>query len=131
MRSPRALRCCVAAPPYLVPDTNPSRLLRIQMLPDPKWVSDTGFLPMKLAFIGGGNMARAIVGGLVSKGVARAADIVVVEIDAVARLKLISEFGVRAIEKPGPEPRQVDIVLFALKPPQMRQAAAAAPPHLL
>jgi pyrroline-5-carboxylate reductase len=32
---------------------------------------------MKIAFIGGGNMARAILGGLVGKGT-RAADIVVV-----------------------------------------------------
>src|SRR5258708_4633156 len=86
---------------------------------------------MKLAFIGGGNMARAIVGGLVSKGVARAADIVVVEIDAVARLKLIAEFGVRAIERPGPERREVDIVLLAVKPQQMGEAAAAAAPHLV
>jgi pyrroline-5-carboxylate reductase len=41
---------------------------------------------MKIAFIGGGNMARAIIGGLVDKGT-RPTDIVVVEIDPTARLE--------------------------------------------
>jgi len=85
---------------------------------------------LKIAFIGGGNMARAIIGGLVSKGVARAANIVAIELDAVARLKLISEFGVQAVEKPGAELKSVDLVIFAVKPQQMREAAAAVAPHL-
>jgi pyrroline-5-carboxylate reductase len=83
-----------------------------------------------LVFIGGGNMARAIIGGLISKGVASAAHIGVLEPDAIARLKLISEFGVKAIDKPGPELAGANTVVFAVKPQQMREAAQAVAPHL-
>jgi pyrroline-5-carboxylate reductase len=84
---------------------------------------------VRIAFIGGGNMGRAIIGGLTAKGT-RAADIVVVEPDAIARLKMVSEFGVTAIEKAGPELGKAGMLLFAVKPQQMRAAALAAAPHL-
>jgi pyrroline-5-carboxylate reductase len=77
---------------------------------------------MKIAFVGGGNMARAVIGGLVSKGT-RASDIVVVEIDAIARLKLVAEFGVATVESPGKELADVDAVVLAVKPQHMREAA--------
>ena len=77
---------------------------------------------MKIAFVGGGNMARAIIGGLISKGT-RASDIVVVEIDAIARLKLVAEFGVATVERPGTELFGVDAVVLAVKPQHLREAA--------
>ena len=48
-----------------------------------------------VAFIGGGNMASAIVGGLVAAGRA-ARDILVVEPFEVQRARLLAEFGVTA-----------------------------------
>ena len=77
---------------------------------------------MKLAFIGGGNMGRAIIGGLTAKGI-RARDISVVELDAAARARLESDFGVAAVEVPGEELRQADVVVLAVKPQNMREVA--------
>jgi hypothetical protein len=64
---------------------------------------------MKIAFIGGGNMARAIIGGLVAKG-SRAADTRGGGARCRRPLKLVSEFGVAAIEKPGSQLVGVDVV---------------------
>ena len=81
---------------------------------------------MKIAFIGGGNMARAIIGGLVAKGAAKSTDITVIEPDASARLRLLAEFGVRAYEAPGPELAGTEAVILAVKPQNMRAAAEKA-----
>jgi pyrroline-5-carboxylate reductase len=79
---------------------------------------------MNIVFIGGGNMGRAIIGGLVAKGI-RASDITVVEVDASARARLGTEFGVATVEAPGDELREADVVVLAVKPQSMREAARA------
>ena len=84
---------------------------------------------MKIAFIGGGNMARAIIGGLVAKRI-RASDISVVEIDGAARLRLVAEFGVTSHEAPGPQLANADVLVLAVKPQNLREAALAAAAHL-
>ena len=77
---------------------------------------------VKIAFIGGGNMARALIGGLLQRGYA-ADQISVVEIDAQARAQLSSQFAVRTAAAAGDEVESSDIVLLAVKPQQMRAVA--------
>jgi pyrroline-5-carboxylate reductase len=84
---------------------------------------------LKVAFIGGGNMARAIIGGITAKGI-RGSDIAVVEIDPASRLRLVADYGVNTVEAPGAEMAGVDVVVMAVKPQNMREAAAALAPHI-
>ncbi|MEO7743473.1 MAG: pyrroline-5-carboxylate reductase [Usitatibacter sp.] len=77
---------------------------------------------MKIAFIGGGNMARALIGGLVDKGTPPT-DIVVVEIDPTARLRLMADFGVSTVDKPGAQLATATAVILAVKPQLMRAVA--------
>jgi pyrroline-5-carboxylate reductase len=78
---------------------------------------------MRIAFVGGGNMARAIIGGLLAKGAAKADEILVVEPDPSARLRLLAEYGVKAIEAPNADLAHAHAVILAVKPQDMREAA--------
>lgn len=79
-------------------------------------------MPVKIAFLGGGNMARALIGGLLQQGYA-ADRISVVEIDAQARAQLSAQFAVCAAAQPGSDVESSDVVLLAVKPQQMHAVA--------
>lgn len=76
----------------------------------------------QLAFIGGGNMARAIIGGLIGSG-RPPSSIVVVDPGQAQRASLLADFGVQALAEAGPALAGAELVLWAVKP-QMFQAAA-------
>ena len=78
-----------------------------------------------LAFIGGGNMASAILGGLIQQGTP-ADQIWVVEPFAQARTKLETQFGVHTLAQAGPELASAGMVVWAVKPQNMKEAAAQA-----
>ncbi|HEY8048696.1 MAG TPA: pyrroline-5-carboxylate reductase [Ramlibacter sp.] len=82
-----------------------------------------------IAFIGGGNMASAIIGGLVREGMAPA-DIEVVEPFADARERLHAQLGVQARESSSEALRRAGLVLWAVKPQSFREAAEAAAPFV-
>jgi pyrroline-5-carboxylate reductase len=82
-------------------------------------------------FIGGGNMASALVGGMLARGVAREA-IRIVEPLAAQRDKLAARFpGVVLESESGTATLSgTSLVVFAVKPQQMKDAARAVAPHL-
>jgi len=78
---------------------------------------------VKLTFIGGGNMANALVGGLIAKG-AKRASLTVVEPVAAARRRLASRCRVRTCAAPDARALAADTLVLAVKPQDMRAAAA-------
>ena len=76
-----------------------------------------------LAFIGGGNMASALIGGLVGSGTAPR-DIVVVEPVAEQRERLAKAFGVTAQAAADARLASAGLVVWAVKPQLFAQAAA-------
>ena len=78
---------------------------------------------MKIALVGGGNMASALIGGLIAKG-ARPGSLSVVEPVPAARRRLAAKFKVRASAAPDARTRAADTLVLAVKPQDMRAAVA-------
>ncbi len=77
-----------------------------------------------IAFIGGGNMARSLIGALIQHG-ADAATIAVAEPRADARETLAREFGVRAFADNADAVSGAGCVVLAVKPQVMRGVCAS------
>jgi pyrroline-5-carboxylate reductase len=81
-----------------------------------------------MAFIGGGNMASAIIGGLIRQGM-RPDQFTVVEPFADTAAKLLNDFGITALPAAGPALARADLVVWAVKPQIFNEAAAPVMPH--
>ncbi|HKU16883.1 MAG TPA: pyrroline-5-carboxylate reductase [Steroidobacteraceae bacterium] len=74
-----------------------------------------------LAFIGGGNMARSLIGGLLERGW-RAQQIVVADPLAAQRDALQSQLAIRVTDDNAAAARGADVVVLAVKPQEMQRA---------
>ena len=85
---------------------------------------------MNVLFVGGGNMGRALAGGLIAKGVGRET-IGVVEIDQGARDRLHRDFGVAVhADAAAAFASPIDVVVIAVKPQGARDTARQIAAHL-
>ncbi|OIQ72609.1 outer membrane protein OprM precursor [mine drainage metagenome] len=91
--------------------------------------SSAAGLPV-VAFVGGGNMSSALIGGLIKAG-ADSARILVVEPFAEQRVRLGQRFaGLELLAAPGASLRTAQVVVWAVKPQQFAQAAADSRAYL-
>ncbi len=74
----------------------------------------------KIGFIGGGNMAASLIGGLISDGFS-ANNILVAEPTPARREELSTQFGVQTIADNSDLASAVDVVVLAVKPQVLRE----------
>ena len=77
-----------------------------------------------IAFVGGGNMASAIIGGLIQQGMP-AQQVMVLEPSDVARQQLATKFGVRTQAFADDALEEASLVIWAIKPQVFKEAALA------
>ena len=82
-----------------------------------------------IAFIGGGNMASAIVGGLMAGG-QPASSLIVVEPGSDQRRLLAERFGIAALASADASLAKAGLVVWAVKPQLFGAAASPCAPHV-
>ncbi len=80
----------------------------------------------RIAFLGGGNMAEAILGGLLAGEVALPTQIVASDLSEERRKWLTTEYGIGVTADNGEAVRDADVVVLAVKPQQVAEALASA-----
>ena len=79
---------------------------------------------MKIAFLGGGNMAGALIGGLIAKG-HDPRSITAIDVSPAARERLAAQHHVRVSTAPDAATQAAGTLVLAVKPQDMRSALAS------
>jgi pyrroline-5-carboxylate reductase len=83
----------------------------------------------RIVFVGGGNMAAALIGGLIARGTPPAA-LAAIDPSDTQRASLAERFGIAVTAGPTASALDADVVVLAVKPQQMRDAVAAIAPSI-
>jgi pyrroline-5-carboxylate reductase len=83
----------------------------------------------KLAFIGGGNMAAALISGLLKRGLP-AGHCVAADPSAEQRRRLAEDYGIAVTGDNAVAAQDANVVVLAVKPQHMRAVAQHLAPHL-
>jgi pyrroline-5-carboxylate reductase len=84
----------------------------------------------KLAFIGGGNMAAALIGGLTKRGL-RGDKVVVADPSEAQLRQLVQQYGIGTAADNASAAAGAEVVVLAVKPQQMRAVALGLAPVLV
>ena len=87
-------------------------------------------MKQRIAFIGGGNMGRSLIGGLIATGVS-ATQIVVSDPYAPSLQALKADYGVMTVSDNTEAVRDAEVVLLAVKPQEMRNVVGGIQSQLL
>ena len=79
---------------------------------------------MKIGFIGTGNMASAIMGGAIKKGVVTPEDMIGADVSAPGREKVRTQFGIQVTADNKEVVQNADVVFLSVKPHRKRAAYA-------
>lgn len=83
----------------------------------------------KVAFIGGGNMANALIGGLL-KNLTTAEHIHVIDLSQASLDKLVSDYGVTTALTIDARLAEIDAIILAVKPQQLREVVQGLGPYV-
>jgi pyrroline-5-carboxylate reductase len=85
--------------------------------------------PMKILFIGGGNMASALIGGLLKRGVA-ADGLGAIDPNPDTLAHLATQFGIKTYGAVGAHLQDFDAIVLAVKPQVLKEVVTALAPFI-